>query len=271
MSITLSEKVGSREWSGGSVTFHYVLAGTSDDLAAMEALLDATAQYYDTLRREANPTIEPIWVDEGAADGEWACQVRYNPVTSGAAPEPGDSAYRFETGGGSTHITQSLQTIGSYAASGSAPNFKGAIGVTPDSVEGVDIVTPVYEWSETHYFGDSAVTLDYRKDLFRLTGRVNNDAFKGLDAGECLFRGASGSKRGDDDWEISFRFAGSPNRTNLTVGDIGSINKKGWEYLWIRYEDVVDSAAKRLVKRPLAAYVEKVYETDDFSKLGIGT
>ena len=32
----------------------------------------------------------------------------------------------------------------------------------------------------------------------------------GLAAGECLFLGASGSKRGEDDWEIAFRFAASP-------------------------------------------------------------
>ena len=31
------------------------------------------------------------------------------------------------------------------------------------------------------------------------------------------------------------------------------------------------AAAKMLVKRPIAAYVEKVYEEGDFSQLGIGT
>ena len=32
-----------------------------------------------------------------------------------------------------------------------------------------------------------------------------------------------------------------------------------------------DSTAKRIVKRPIAAYVEKVYEEGDFADLGIGT
>lgn len=83
--------------------------------------------------------------------------------------------------------------------------------------------------------------------------------------------GASGSKRGEDDWEITFRFAASPNKTGLTVGDIVGINKKGWEYMWVRYADAEDAAAKAIVKKPVAVSVEKVYEEGDFSTLGIGT
>ena len=46
-------------------------------------------------------------------------------------------------------------------------------------------------------------------------------------------------------------------------------SKKGWEYLWGRYAE--DAAAKAIVKRPAAAYIEKVYEEGDFAGLGIGT
>jgi hypothetical protein len=84
-----------------------------------------------------------------------------------------------------------------------------------------------------------------------------------------LFLGASGSKRGEEDWEITFRFAASPNVTDLTVGDIENIDKKGWEYLWVRYTDAEDQNV--LVQQPVAVYVEKVYELADFGALGIGT
>ena len=86
-----------------------------------------------------------------------------------------------------------------------------------------------------------------------------------------IFPGASSSKRGSDDREITFRFAASPNKTGLTVGDIVNINKKGWEYMWVRYADAEDATAKAIVKKPAAVYVEKVYEEGDFSTLGIGT
>jgi hypothetical protein len=98
---------------------------------------------------------------------------------------------------------------------------------------------------------------------------VNNSAFKGFAAGECLFLGAAGTKRGGGDWEIGYRFASSPNVTGLTVGDITGINKKGWEYLWVRYADAEDAAAKALVKKPIAAYIEQVYPYGDLNALGI--
>ncbi len=97
---------------------------------------------------------------------------------------------------------------------------------------------------------------------------MNNAAFKGFAVGEVLFLGASGSQRGADDWEITYRFAASPNVTGLAVGPISGINKKGWEYLWVRYADAEDQNV--LVKQPIAAYVEQVYELGNFSTLGIG-
>ena len=65
------------------------------------------------------------------------------------------------------------------------------------------------------------------------------------------------------------RFAASPNVQNLTIGGINGIDKKGWEYLWVRYADDEDVNAKVLVKKPIGVYVEQVYENGDFSGLGI--
>ena len=109
---------------------------------------------------------------------------------------------------------------------------------------------------------------------------MNNATFRGLAAGECLFLGASGTLHGTEftdgtsgggDWEITYRFAASPNKTGITIGSISGIAKKGWEYLWVRYADVEDMNAMAMVKRPVAAYVEQVYESADFSSLDIGS
>ena len=182
-----------------------------------------------------------------------------------------DAEYTFETGGGTQHITQSLQTINTYAAPGfTAPDFGGAIGVSDDQVEGVDITSRVYQFTETHRFADGVVNAGFKATLFALTGRFNNASFKGLDAGECLFLGATGSKRGNEKWVITYRFAGSPNVTGLTLGTITGISKWGWDYLWVRYANFVDSFAYALVKRPIAVYVERVIQPGDFSLLSIG-
>jgi hypothetical protein len=276
MAISLTEKHDSRtiqtnpDGEAVSAEFIYTLRGVADESTARSLAASSTASDYDGLIR-TSIALEPIHVDTAHPGASlWEVTVQYGKKEE---PEEGESTFQFDTGGGTRHVTQSLSTVSSHAPAGkTAPDFQGAIGVTHDSVEGVDITVPVYHFSETHYLPDSQVTLTYRGELFGLTGKVNNASFKGLSAGECLFLGAAGSQRGfGEDWEITFKFAASPNASGLDVGPITGIAKKGWEYLWVRYADVEDAAAKTLVKQPVAAYVEKVYEEGDFSQLGIGT
>jgi hypothetical protein len=272
MTATATEKYLSRPAKEAGLTtaallsteLHYIVTDTSDELAAITAVrATAPATHNDLARGEI--TVEPT------GPTTWDAVVQYVGANEGEL-EVGESSYSFDTGGGSQHITHCLSHIASYAPAGkTAPDFKGAIGVTTDSVEGVDITVPVYTFGETHILANSSVTGTYKGKLFALTGKTNNATFKGFAIGECLFLGASGSKRGKGDWEITFRFAASPNKTGLTVGDITGIAKKGWEYLWVRYEDAVDATAKALVKKPLAVYIEKVYEEGSFTDLGIGT
>jgi len=262
MPVTVQERYG-RRLSDENAELLYLIRGTTDDATARDELLANSPLLHDGLARDDTEVEELEGLDA------YLGTVRYTSP-DGQAPETGESVFSFDTGGGMQHITQSLSTVSTHAAPGfTAPDFKGAIGVTHDNVEGVDITVPVYNFGETHYLADAVVTLAYRVQLFNLTGTVNNALFRGLAAGECLFLGASGSKRGEDDWEVSFRFAGSPNKTGLQVGDIAGINKNGWEYLWVRYQDSEDMTAKVLIKKPIAAYVEKVYEDGDFSLLGI--
>ena len=199
-------------------------------------------------------------------NGIWECTVSYEG-------KPDDTQYTFETGGATTHTTQSLATVGRYAPAGqTAPDFQGAIGVNGDSIDGTDITVPVYNFTETRKMLASTVTGAYKLALFNATGKTNDATFKGFAAGEVLFLGASGSKTGYEHWELTFKFAASPNVTALDVGGTITVaSKKGWEYLWVRFRDVDDAAAKTLVKRPVAAYVERVYESANFSTLGIGT
>lgn len=267
MPVIVEEKFG-RVLSDESAELTYVVRGTDSDVTARTELLTASPITHNGLKRD-DAEVEEL------ALGMWLGVVRY-VSSSGTPPEVGESSFSFETRGGTQHITQSLATVGSYASGDipAAPDFKGAIGVTADGVEGVDITVPVYTFSETHHLAGTTVTTGYKSTLFGLTGRVNDAAFKGLAAGECLFLGAAGSKRGtsvDEPWEISFAFAGSPNVTGLSVGTINGIAKKGWEYLWVRYQEAEDAAAKMLIRKPVAAYVERVYREGSFSSLGIGT
>ena len=75
--------------------------------------------------------------------------------------------------------------------------------------------------------GSGQLTGTYKATLLFLTGRVQDAAFKGLAKGEVLFLGLSGAKRGYEDWEITFRFAASPNVAGLQLGNIAGIDKNG--------------------------------------------
>lgn len=270
MSIRVSEKLESRFTSVGndpSEERHYFVLGTEDERAARLAVQGASPvvidMYFDqtVIVWRQSIDMEPAGVDT------WFGVVRYSTVRP-----TNESVFSFDTTGGTAHITQSLATIATYPNPSQwliAPNFKGAIGVTPDGVEGIDIAVPVYKFAETHYLPTSIVTPQYKALLSWLTGRVNTIAFKGFQGGEVQFLGAQGSIRGAGDWEIAYSFAASPNVTGLTVGPITGINKKGWEYLWVRYVDAEDDTAKALVKVPAAAYVEQVLPTADLNQLGI--
>lgn len=262
MPITVEQKWQGAQVDNETITSEYIVSGTSDEFAAQAALDAYAAILVGTLVKQNARITGRI------SEDKWEGEVSWGKIDP---PETGDSSFSFDTSGGNQHVTQSLATVGTHAAPGlTAPNFKGAIGVTTGSVDGVDITIPVYSFSETHYIDVALVTAGYKATLFGLTGTVNNGAFRGFSAGEVLFLGASGSQRGEEDWEISFRFVASPNVTGLVVGDITGIAKGGWEYLWVRYRDEEDTAAKALVKRPVAAYVEQVYPAGDFSGLGIG-
>ena len=270
MPVTVTEKFESRAGSDDEVDLVFVIEGTNDDAEARAALASHAPASYGALVRQV-PTIEPI------GPNLWEGKAKYiRPQLT--QPQTGDSSFSFDTTGGSQHITQSRQTVQKYApADQTAPDFGGAIGVTHDNVEGVDIQVPVFSFSVTKYLPNSQMTGAYIGQLYANTGRVNDASFTvNVDgvtltfaAGECLFLGATGGKRGADDWELTFRFAGSPNASDLTVGSITGISKKGWEYLWVRYGDSEDTAAKAVVKKPIAAYVEKVYETGSFGSLSL--
>ena len=268
MPVTVDEHFESRIVTTGqnpSIELRYTVRGTNDDVEARSAVVSASPAFYDPygggllFYPRESITVQPV------GDQLWEGIVHY-----GSAPQTDASVFSFDTGGGTQHVTQSLANVARYAPpSQTAPDCKGAIGVTADAVEGVDITVPVYQFAETHYLADDVVTTAYKATLFALTGKVNSVVFKGFAIGECLFLGASGAKRGAGDWEVAFRFAASPNVTGLVVGDITGIAKKGWEYLWVRYADVEDETAKALVKRPIAAYIEQVYPYGDLNGLGI--
>lgn len=267
MTVTIRELGTSGNTTAGQSTEkRYIVVGTDDEMAALAAVAAEAPATLNGLSRK------PLSVERPGEGGEiWLGTAPYGPAGS-IKKEPlavGESSFSFDTGGGTQKITQSKATVGYPLTFGGAPDFQGAIGYNGKDIEGVDITVPVFNWTETHCLSPGQVTLAYVKKLRDLTGKTNSATFRGFAKGEVLFLGASGTRRGDDAWEVTFHFAASENAENIVIGNITVLVKNGWDYLWVLYEPQEDTDAKSIVKRPKAAYVERVYDEGDYDDLDI--
>jgi len=252
----------SRRFKGGgdeeSIDIHFLILDAADETIAAAALLaTAPPAWYGLGRGEYSA--EPISLNT------WKAIVNY----TSSEEESGSSTYEFEIAADTVHVSHSLETVGRYAPPGkTAPDCNRAIGVNGESVDGCDVYVPTYAFSETHSVPAELITPAYKAALFSLAGKMNGSAFKGFQAGEVLFLGATGSvKSGEPKSDITFRFIASQNVEGMSIGDIVGIDKKGWDYLWVRFEEDLNEA--QLVKRPAFVYVERVCPFGDFSLLGI--
>lgn len=273
MAAEVSERFVSRRRAFGAnpyISVLYIVTGTTSDAEAEAAMIADTPSVRDGWARTG------IDVDQIGAENVWEGTATYGPGQP-VQPRGDEMIFNFSTGGGTTHITQALEHIsrtGILQPGGitpTAPDYRGAIGVTDRDVEGIDVVVPRFEWSEEHIFPSDAVSPAFRGRLFDLTGTVNSLAWGDLQAGEGLFLGAEGTRRNGangPDWSIVYRFAASPNATvanqriplkTYPAIPTAYIAKQGWDYLWFRYEDQEDADAGKIVKRPISYYIERVY------------
>ncbi len=282
MTATATElQLSRRATHGRRMELLYKVVGTDSEATAITTVLAVAPTSYTFVVDAVNvvlprqrPEIEPLIVDTGASTGVWLARVLYEATArgSGPAPQSGDSSFSFDTTGGTQRVTQALSTVASYVQSGTATNYKGAIGWDGQQVQGVDLTIPVYRFGETHYKTNATINQAYKLTVQGLTGKTNNATFRGFAAGEVLFLGASGARRGtgsDDLWEITYQFAVSLTRSGFAVGDITVTTKAGWDYLWVAYKEDVDATTGVRRQIPAQVNIERVYEQGNFSGLGI--
>lgn len=203
---------------------------------------------------------QDIKVDPDKGPDQWTVTVTYGIEKS----ESGQFTFSFDTTGGTFHIKNSLATVAAFPSS--ATNFKQLIGVHGDDVDGTDIVIPSLKLTYGFKHPQGFVSEAYAKVLASITGRTNSGSFRTFQAGELLFLGATGSDGTEADAEVQYHFAASQHATGLTVGDIMGIAKAGHDVAWVSWEDTVDDG--KPAKKPLAVYIEKVYQQADFSVFG---
>lgn len=277
MSIQVQERAAARELGGTSAKREYYITGAGGEQDARLALLAYAPSSLPSGVLSLERVDNDCTVEEMPWDGLFMGTANYK--TSESQPtKPNTFTISVEVAGQSSRLTQAYKHIGEYAPSGkTARKFKGAIGVTSDgAIEGAEVIVPAISYVVNLTVPSSQVDDDYVRGVATIVGSQNKKAFHGYKAGELLLTRVSGSQRGDGNTDLSFSFSVSLNETSLVItgndGDITIPNKRGWDYLWVFYDDrtITDGSLKYTARVPISAHLEQVYKDGDFAKyLGI--
>jgi hypothetical protein len=260
--------------AGRNSTFErvFTIPGVTTSLSAMDLLLTELAAIPAVIvdgwtLDQVNPVIEEL--DEAI----WAGRLEY-AHRGGTQPdhstedlaEPGDSEFSFDF---SPEQTKILYSRNQTKFGDDAPDMGGAINVDQNGVpQGTDIIVPHGVYTETKVFDSATVTQAWVAARGKMVGTVSNATFKGFSAGELLLQQFGGRKRGSGDWSITCAWGISENESNITVAGIEGVNKPGWDYLWVKYEQDKDTTKNRLVPKAIGVYVDEVYRRADHNTLG---
>lgn len=273
MPATAYEAAGSPTitgWPAETAEREYHVIECDDETQAAGLLLAASPSGFLGLIRDDQQTdLEQIGVDT------WTAKVHYrkpDPVEGDEADQinggyEGAILVEFDTTGATQHITQCIQQSDFGPVAAPEIRTSRVIGLNGDNVEGVDILVPQMRFTvkvdwPLDAFGPAQV-----EQIHDMTGKVNSDNVAignaTFFAGELLFEGGSGARgvnsAGDPAWQVQYRYAASKNRQNIAVSPAINVpQKKGWQYLWVRYKR--DDADNRFVQVPDVAFVADVYE-----------
>jgi hypothetical protein len=214
-----------------------------------------------------------------------------------------------ETTGKTLKRELSLETVRSYTPAplggvgppALAPDFKGLIGVSEDTIAGVEIPAPGFTFTATKRFyanpvnsgvyAATAPSNTFLSKIIHLSPRANSAAFSMIwktqiltfDVKELVFHGAQITDPGRDpdgqelvelaykfEYSHTFSVANGNAITNIFPGV--NIEKSGWDYLWVYYKRQMQTPTGGppiACKTPLYVYIERVFELDDFMALGL--
>jgi hypothetical protein len=266
----------------------YVVTGVAGVGQAVATALAAAAAAGEETIEEGGVTLYQVgasWefvTESTTADGlSQTYEVRLNYASDAFRKrDVGDVQLSYDTLGGSIHVTIAQSETVYPSAGSNTASFNNVIGNQGDSADGTDVTVPVFNLTVTKVFAVS--NLPAPGDVFWLSGRYNAAPVTFTDstthetitflAGEVTFKGARHPvPRADGAVEMTFDFFGSPNRTNITIAGITGIDKKGSQYVWVRYDQKPSglSGSQVLVLEPKYVIVNDVIESGDFNLLRI--
>lgn len=265
--VTIREMAGrdgSTNADADTMTRSFLVKHTADPLHAYECLKSFASelQLYKIYGMNLNTVSWKLL--SGSEAWHFTCEYDYTP-------EPGEFTISMDTTGGTVKQTESFQQQ-IYPAPGEQPrNFEYTVNVQDNKPEGVDRIIPALKLNIRARIPAAAlgVPIEYAKLCASITGTVNRTTFLTFAPGELLFLGASGTIVGENPI-LDYGFAASPNISNVTIGGISGINKRGHDFLWFDYKVFKDTTSGLQISKARAAYSAEVYTYSEFDVLKIG-
>ena len=257
-----TESYTSRSATGSTITRKYVASDYSTEALAIAAVHTAAPSTIGDLeRRDGETRIDEFKEDHYTATVTW----RLNEPSSGLN-------YSFTLGGNSFFRDFAIAQTGYWTGGASWNADHVGINYDGERVNGVTLPPrPGLEFTIPRLKPIADVDNAYIDAVSDLLLTTNDATFEGFAAGEVLFLGLTGTRQGDGDWQLYYKFGRNPNETGLSVGkepgDITGIAKEGWEYLWVLYRPYEDTTRKFLATNPHSAYVAQVFYEGDFDDL----
>lgn len=241
-------------------------------------------EYASSIRSDAGTDWQgnPSGSDPGPQSG--GMEGGGDPAGGVPASQEIGSEFSFTTGGGTTRIFTSKETLQSFGRTlpgggvEEAPDMKKLIGLPlgGGEIQGCEVYSPRMEFSVSQQF--TKLSVGYILRLMATTAKTNKKPFRGCARGEVLFLGADGHfKSGDTPWQIAGRFGYSRNQIPEPFGDIHfEIPIPGWAYIWFQFQTNTQEinvpgigVRKVMVQEPVFCFVERVYDEEDFVVLSM--
>jgi hypothetical protein len=185
---------------------------------------------------------------------------------------------------------QTINSYGTFAARTAHDGEANGYRYLSTDGDGADVTTPILyvrasgAWAAaTHVSGE--MDGQYLRDLERLTATTNlypvtiivEGVWMYFDPGELFFEGTDGGKSADDRIELTYAFSVSrsiksdpenpADPEGRMLGKLYISEKNGWDLIWAYSEEKPDLPTNTITRDVIAAYVEEVYDYQDFSKL----
>ena len=262
----------------------YMVYGAADEVEACTAAYKAAPyKIPDADGKLKIPRLQAQMV-ERCNETTWKVRVEYGYATGSSnsideedRDDPDVPEVCFQCATSMERIVKPLSQACVYARSGfSAPNpaeipigwngkFKGE-----SQAEGVSVPVPEVQEQYVRILKYSTVrSSKWRRRIAKCVGRVNKGKFKGWNAGEAMFMGASYNtpQRGVEKVKVTFHFAIRINESSVSVAGHNIGDVKGFEYVWAVMDDSVSSGA--LTKNVRFIFRAQLFKSADFGELGL--